>query len=290
MKLFLGGYVDAAMYVFLTAISFVFIDSLCAAIHPMVALFIMSTIALLVFNLLSLKTLKKTYVACYKHWGTFLLMSFVLGVDWTSMVYATHLSDPFIAMSALFITLALIGFIVQYRKYHSWYYLFGGLLLIASLVLLISSYQIANTRNVFQGLFLGMLAGIAFYIYIVQSDKLSKQANLSAVEILATRFWVLFFVSSGYLYGKNLHDILAANWMLLLFISFASLIIPIYFNQKAIQKLGPSVAAILISFVPPVTYAFQVWHQGSYELINVVICIITSSALILPRCFLKSKY
>ncbi len=279
----MSGYIDAWMYVLFASVSFVFLDKLSNQIDPMIALFVMSGIAIIFFNALSLKQFKKTYAVCFNHKFLFILMSFALGMDWVGMIYATHVSDPFIAMAALFISLAIMGFSQFYKNTRHKIHLLSISLLIGSLVLLYFFYKIRVPQSVFYGLTLGCIAGISFYIYIICSDKLCRQGGLSTIQVLATRFWALFIGSTFFLPYTGLWTSILKNFWSLLFISLGSLIIPIFFNQQAINKLGPAKTSILISFVPPVTYLFDAWYNTDFLLINFTVCLLITAALILPK-------
>lgn len=284
-----NGYVDASIYVILSAVVFVFLDKLCNHIDPVTALFAMSGIALLCFNLLCLHQVKKTYLACLHHKTLFLTMSLALGTDWACMVYATHLSDPFIAMASLFTTLAIMGFIKLFFTTRSFANLLSIFLLCISLYVLKSTYEVKASQHVIYGLILGATAGIAFFIYIILSDALSKRGQLSTMQLLATRFWVLFLGSLFFLPSKPVWTVIQHNALPLLWVSFGSLIIPIYFNQQAIKKLGPARSSILISFVPPITYLFDALYNHQLILSNLMVCGIITLALVLPKLIMMKR-
>ena len=279
----MSGYFDAGIYVILSAVVFVFLDKLCNNVDPVTALFAMSGIAIVCFNLLSVKELKKTYVACFNNKLIFLLMSLALGTDWVCLIYGTHLSDPFITMAALFITLAFFGFVKLYINTGAPANILSMLLLLISVIVLYSTYQIKMSQHVAYGLLLGAMAGMAFFIYIILSDILSKRGDLSTLQLLATRFWLLFIGSFFFLPLNDTYQVIQKNAIPLILVSFGSLIIPIFFNQQAIKKLGPARSSVLISFVPPITYLFDSWYNNTLILSNLVVCMIISIALILPK-------
>lgn len=285
----MSGYLDASIYVILSAIVFVFLDKLCNNIDPITALFAMSGIAIVCFNLLSIKDLKKTYTACFDHKLLFLLMSLALGADWVCLTFGTHLSDPFITMAALFITLAFFGFAKLYIKSHARSNLISMALLLISVLILYQTYEIKISRHVIYGLILGAIAGMAFFAYIVLSDILSKRGQLSTLQLLATRFWMLFLGSAFFMPWSDVFHMIQSNAIPLILVSFGSLIIPIFFNQQAIKKLGPARSSIIISFVPPVTYLFESWYESRLILTNFLVCVIISMALILPKLFVLSR-
>ena len=279
----MSGYLDAAIYVFLSAIAFVFLDELCTNISPFTALFVMSGIALAFFNLFSIHKLKNTYKACYNNKTIFILMSTALSIDWVCMVYATHLSDPFVAMSSLFITLAFGGFIKQYLQSRDLVNLLSAGLLLFSILTLFFFYKVGVSRYVLYGILLGATAGIAFFLYIIFSDMLTKRAQLDTMQLMATRFWILFLGSSLFLSKIDLYQAILISGIPLILVSFGACIVPNFFNQQAIKKLGPIRSSILISFVPPIAYIFDACYNEKLNLLNLIVCLIITSALILHK-------
>lgn len=277
-----SGFIDAAMYVVLTAVSFVFLNKFCQNIDPVIALFVMSAVAIITFNALSFRHIKSTYLACSKHKLLFFTMSGTLAFDWVCMLYASHLADPFVAMAGLFIALAIIGFGKLFIKNRSLSNLVSIALLVISTILLFFSYQVQPSQHLGLGIILGVAAGVAFYVYIASSGSLAHKGGLTTMQVLATRFWVLCLGSAFFVpYGRAL-PIIAENILPLLLISYASLIVPIYFNQRAILKLGSAITAVVISFTPPATYFFYVIYNHNLTVNNTIICLIISFALVFP--------
>lgn len=284
----MNGYYDALIYVILGSIAFVFLDDLCAQIAPATALFFMSGIAILCFNLLSYRSLNQVYRSIFSHPLLFLLMSTALGIDWFCMVYATYYSDPFITMTAIFVSSALLGFFALYKQSGATSYLLSMALLLATLLVLYFKYQIQNSGDVGFGILLGVGAGISFYVYMVTSNNLCQRSGLSAVQILATRFWVLFLGSALVLHSHDLHMAWQNNALSLTLVSIGSLVIPVFFNQQAINKLGAALVSVIISLVPITTYLiYAIWHNN-FIMTNTVLGIMITSAIIIPKCF-KTK-
>lgn len=287
----MSGYFDAAIYVVISSISFVFLKKLCNSIDPLVALFIMSGIGIINFNILSINKIKDTYISCIKNKTLFLIMSGSLGLDWVCMLYSSYYADPFVSLASLFIFLAIVGFTKLFLQDKNKINLFSVCLLLTSAVILYFGYHLDNKGNVGLGILLGSVAGIAFYFYISSSKKLAEMANLSSLQVLATRFWVLFLGSAIFVNYNTLQQLTLQNIGVLVLISYGSLIIPIYFNQQAIVKLGSELTSVFISFVPPVTYFVYTISNRSILLINVIICLFITVALIMPNIykFVKSK-
>ncbi len=279
----MSGYLDAGIYVLLTSVAFVFLDHLIAGLNPVIALFAMSAIALLVFNGLNICNLSATYLACWYNKTLYLIMSVALALDWVCMVFASHIADPFIAMAALFSALALFGFGKIFLVTRNKAVLFSLFLLLLGLGALLFAYQVKAGHSVTGGIILGSVAGLAFYAYIASSSKLASLASLSSLQVLATRFWLLFVGASIFVPKHDLFDIIKHNLLALIVISFGSLIIPIYYNQQAIKKLGSELTSVFISLVPPVTYGFYAIYNRQIIMVNVVVCILITLALIVPN-------
>lgn len=277
-----NGYIDAMLYVMFSSFSFVFLDRLCSDISPVSALFIMSGIAILFFNLVTVRLLLKTYKACFLSPTIFFAMAAFLALDWVSMVYASHVADPFIAMAALFISLAIISFMIKFFRSRDTKDIISLIILIFSLIMLLLGYKERIGHNNILGVLLGAIAGIAFYGYITTSEKFAKKHKLTSLQVLATRFWVLLIGSAVSIDYQQ--TIIAFNSKLpaLVLISFCSLIIPIYFNQQAIVKLGALKTSVIISLVPPVTYFFYIVSNHQYDALNTFICALITLALFLP--------
>ena len=277
-----SGYIDALIYVLLSSVAFVFLNNLIADVNPLIALLVMSSVALVVFNLLSFKRVKLTYTVCWQHKSIYIWMSIGLALDWVCMVYASYVADPFIAMAALFISLAIIGFIRLNFIQKSRKRLISLILLVVSLILLELFYVVPVEHSTSLGILLGVLAGGAFYLYILNSAKLASLGNLNSLQVLATRFWFLWGIALIMVPKLNLWVNMLTHLGALILISFASLIVPIYFNQRAIQKLGAELTSVFIGLVPPVTFVCYVIYSHEFHWLNGVVCLIITVALLLP--------
>lgn len=286
----MNGYIDAGIYIVVSSVAFIFLDKLCLHINPSIALFIMSASAVLFFNLTTARSLKQTYTAIFRHSTIFIVMSGSLAIDWVCMLYASHAADPFIAMTSLFISLAILGFIRLFLKKKNYVDLYSISLLIISLAFLYYSYTGRAGLDLNLGIILGVLAGIAFFIYIVSSIKFAHKQNLATLQILACRFWILFIGSCIYTPWQELAQLSGYDLVLLIIASFTTLIIPVYFNQQAINKLGAARTSIVTGLVPPVTFVFYSVFNHSFNWSNILVCSSITIALFLPKVFQLKKY
>ncbi|MFN8771053.1 MAG: EamA family transporter [Neisseriaceae bacterium] len=286
----MSGYIDAALYVIIASVTFVLLTKISSTIDPVVSLFFLSATALVCFNFLGFKSFTKTYKAMFANLPVSITMSMALGLDWVFMLFASINSDPFIAMGTIFITLAILGFINLFKTTHKVSYLFSICILFFCMVLLAVFYNIVNYSHKYLGISFGILAGISFYFYIVYSNKLSKKANMNPIQILSLRFWALFIGSIFFLPDSTMF-IIRCKFIELVTISIFSLVIPIFFNQRALQKLGPDRASVFFCLVPPTTYIFYSIFNNTFIFINILICIMITTALVIPKLLeIKDKY
>lgn len=276
-------YIDAFLYILFTAISFVFLDKVISHISPVVTLTIMSACGIVVFNLFNIDKLIATYKFCLKNKVSFLIMSGALAIDWCTMVASTYFADPFVAMASLFIAVSFIGFFKEWLKSSNVGLLISCLLLTVASIIMILFYAVPVSKSIISGFILGATAGIAFYVYVYSSARLTLLGDLTAMQILATRFWVLFIGALVFVPYRELVSINIEDIGKIILVSFGSLIIPIYFNQKSIQKLGADKTSILIGLVPPITYLCYVIIYHNILVVNAVICLLITMALFIPK-------
>lgn len=278
----MSGYIDAILYVLIASITFVLLTKISSGIDPVISLFFLSGVAILSFNLLGINKISETYKAFKNNWVLCISMSIALGLDWVFMLFASIRSDPFVAMGSIFVTLAILGFLKLFRENRNYSNFISILLLISSLLLMGLFYKTGSVSKTLLGMIFGSLAGISFYFYMIFSSKLINNTNLSSIQILSLRFWALF-IGSLFFLPKSSMVIILDKYVELTVISILSLVIPIFFNQQALQKLGPGIASVFFCFVPPVTYLFYAIYNRHYIPLNVIICIIITIALVFPK-------
>lgn len=285
----MNGYIDALIYVILTAVSFVFLNQLISEIDPWLALLVMSGIALAGFNGANFSKITASYQVIWREKLLWVFMAATLAIDWISMVFASYYSDPFIAMAALFIATAFFGFAQLYWRQRRLAYLCSCGLLILVMIFTLFSYHILNGKSSFIGIVLGLAAGGAFYGYIASSARLAKRGNLNSLQVLATRFWGVFIVALFFVNWQQFLQLDLKQFGQLLLVSFGALIIPIYFNQQAIAKIGAEAVAVFISMVPPLTYIIYAFYQRQFNLLNALVCLVITVALVLPKLFIRKR-
>ncbi|MDQ5920847.1 MAG: hypothetical protein QG673_903 [Pseudomonadota bacterium] len=280
----MNGYIDAALYIAITSITFVLLSEASSSIDPMITLFSLSAVAIISFHIFGIHKIKNTYTILLQNWWICLLMSTALALDWVFMLFASIKSNPFVAMAAVFIALAISGFINLFIQTRNKSNIVSILLLLFSLYLLIYYYQIPGYQNNMSGVFIGCIAGVFFYFYILFSVKLIHKTNIGTIQILAIRFWALF-IGTYFFLPKSAFSIISNKLGELILLGMCGVVLPIFFNQRALQKLGANIASVLFCLAPPVTYSFYAVINREIVLINICICVVITSALVIPKLF-----
>lgn len=277
-------YIDVSIYVILTAISFVFLGKITDHINPVVTLSIMSACGIVFFNLLNYKKFIITYKAIYQYPMLMLIMCGSLAIDWWGMILGIYLSDPVVVMSSLFIAVAIFGFVFSAKTMNLYTKIFSVILLFIADICLIILYQLPFGKSALLGVVCGSITGVAYYIYIYSSERLSLKCGMSSLQLLATRFWLLF-LSAIFVVGiKYDYSGVAINdFIKIILVSFGSLIIPIYFAQQSIVKIGGNLTAVFSCLVPPTVYIFYVIIYQRVSLVNTIVCMLITISLFLPK-------
>lgn len=249
------------LYVLIFSIALVLIQKLDITIPPLFSLLITTTIATIYFNLINRKNLKKIYADCLqnkKDW--FLVMAIVL-IMWSTTMIGPGKIGASLFNFIYFAWLGTLGFLSlsfqSWKQYNKQFYFascLSALIIINILLELNNSFSL----SVLTGIALALIGGTSSFIYFRKSQSLAKNASLSATQVLAVRFYlsivmILIFLPK-HLIGEYLTPVNSLNLILL---AFFSLIIPLYFSQKALEKITSEQHAIINSLCPLVTGVLQ---------------------------------
>lgn len=279
-----------------TAVSFTFIDKMGDLINPLFSLFFMALCATIWFNLVNYKNLTSLYKKCTQHKLSYLLVAFTIGINWLCSIFAPNKSDPFVYLAAGFMTIAICGFVSNPKKSRFHFYIewICAVLLVACMISMHYSYTMHHNKSTDIGLVLGIISGISGYYYIVLSNKFSKSANFSSSQILALRFWPLIIILGIFIFSRHLASSLTWDSVfILLFMSFLSLIIPVFFLQQAITKFSASKLSVTLCITPVLTFFIYSISIKKLNIVNLGISLLITLVLILSKLvlnYLKYRY
>lgn len=263
------------LYVIISSVGTVFIEKLYSSISPFFSLLITATIATLFFNIINIGKLKKFYSACYQQkFPTLFIMITVFGM-WMCAMISPGLVGASLYAFLYFTWLGTLGFIfsaiLNWKIERSKLY-FGLCALILICAVIWSTLERTCSYNVILGMLLALIGGTSNFIYLRQSQKLIRKIQLTATQILAVRFYLTIFIlfivlpkDSFPLYFTGI------NLLELTFLSVITLIAPLFFMQKALEKITSEQNAIIMSLSPVATAILQeaIFHNVEFKFILV---------------------
>lgn len=249
------------IYIFINAAAMILVQYLDATIPPMFSLFITTFIAILYFNLLNYKNLKSMYAACFHQKSLWIaLMISVLVMRGGAMI-APGIIGASLHGFLYFSWLGTLGFISlglkDWQKNRMKFYCGIGIIaLIAANIFFEINHSFSI--NVLFGLACSLVSSTSAFIYFKQSQMLLERIKLPATQILAVRFYLTLPVAFLLLpSGGFVSNFTTSNLINLIFLAFISMIIPLYFSQKALEKISSEQNAIIMSLCPTMAAILQ---------------------------------
>ena len=130
------------------------------------------------------------------------------------------------------------------------------------------------------------------YLYYRSSFAYAKQHNMAALDILAIRFYPLFFFSCIYILFNSQQGIaLYTDSHLFLIIAtlvvlgFLNMVIPNFCSQSSVQNIGVEKFSFITTSIPVLTFFLQGIFLSTWSLSMLLACCLTSLVLNLEAWF-----
>ncbi|NNM59624.1 MAG: EamA family transporter [Legionellales bacterium] len=259
------------IFILITAFSMLFIQHLDATIPAMLTLLVTTTIAILYFNLVNLNNLKSIYSTCWKHKKLWFAMMLSVLVMQAGAMIAPGIIGASLHGFLYFSWLGALGFLsLGWQDWQKNYMKFYCGLCIVGLIIVNICFALNNTfsEKVLFGLLCSLISGTSAFVYFKQSQTIIKTMQLSASKILAVRFYLTIPLAFAFLPFNSLtHYFSYENLFSIVLLAFISMIIPLYFSQKALEKITSEQNAIIMSFCPALTAIFQeiIFHDVTIQ-------------------------
>jgi drug/metabolite transporter (DMT)-like permease len=242
-------------------VALILIQKLDISIPPLFSLFITASIASLYFNLINRKHFKKIYMDCFNNKIKWLLVMLIVLIMWGTTMIGPGKIGASLFNFIYFAWLGMLGLMAlsfkNWEKYKIKFY-FGICLFFLIIASAFLEFQSSSSYQTLYGISLALIGGTSSFIYFKNSQSLAKSADLSATQILAVRFYlsiiILFIIIPKH---HVVHYITFGNIVILALLALLSLIIPLYFSQKALEKISSEQHAIINSLCPIVTGVLQ---------------------------------
>ncbi|NNM59622.1 MAG: hypothetical protein HKM04_07385 [Legionellales bacterium] len=251
----------SVIFVFMTAFSMLFVQHLDATIPAMLSLFMTTIIAVCYFNFVNLNNLKSIYNTCWKHKKLWLAMMISVFVMRAGAMIAPGIIGASLHGFLYFSWLGALGFLsLGWQDWQKNGVKFYCGLCIVSLIIVNICFALNNTfsEKILFGLFCSLISGTSAFVYFKQSQTIIKTMQLSASKILAIRFYLTIPLAFAFLPFNDLTKYFSFESLSsIILLAFISMIIPLYFSQKALEKITSEQNAIIMSFCPALTAVFQ---------------------------------
>jgi hypothetical protein len=290
----------SVLYNISTVISLIAIDKINNQLHPILSLLISTCLAVLFFNLVNIGNLKKLYKIAHSELHLTVFINFIIAALWIASFYSLYYIDPFSYIFIFSSVPAIISTLVDKRNIFACTMLFSSLVLYLAVIL---TYVTHSSLGILCALF----AGFSSYAYRKINYFYAEKHNISASMCLAIRsygiillctlviLYVNFFHPSiAIIYGKPSHILIS-----ILLVSIFSFILPLFVNQKALQKSGVYAHNLITSLIPfmviLVSYLMGI-DGGNLVKFKIFISLLFSLLVILTfnsyklRCFKNEKY
>lgn len=249
------------LYVLAASMGLVLTEFMDQSIPPSFSLFFASLITIIFFNIINLKKIKQMYIECWQQKNTYLLLMFSVSIIWMCCMYGPELVGASLFNFLFFGCIGILGFsstfLKTYKESKSLLYIVLGILILIASAIYIELHILLNVHNLL-GIFLPLFGGIVSFIYFKQSQLLMKKTQLSATQILAVRFYFTIIISFATIPGEHFYPYLTIkNLSEIIVFAFLTMIIQLYFVQKALEKISTEKNSIIISLTPGITGLFQ---------------------------------
>ena len=245
---------------------------------PTFSLLVAAIIATLYFNLINVRHWKTIYQHCLQQWQLWLAIMVVIAIMWFCSMSAPGMIGAAVYNFIYFSWLGALGFFFLgfSNKRANWRAIITGLALVILIIILLIDYLDTHTYSSTQmlGVALSLIGGTTSFIYFKQSQLLTSRTNLSATQILATRYYltIIAMIAITPFHGVS-HNLTIYNSFLLVLLAIISLIAPLYCIQKALDHVSPERNAIYVSLTPIVTAFLQeaVFHNVNFDYLIIYI-------------------
>jgi hypothetical protein len=228
--------------------------------YPTSLLLSLSTLyAIIFFNLLNIRTLPKIYQTMLQQKSLFGLFMFCTMIIWIYTFIGCIFMSPSFIVWIIMTTPVVFSSIDNYCKSKQKVFIVQFIAFLALVIILIVNLGFSYSGYKLLGLIFFIISlGFFTYLYNYSAHQIAIKNKFSATETLTVRFWLVFLVSMAFMLYKHEYIALETNLLKtsgeLLILSLGSFIIPLYFYQKALMKLGVNTTIALGGIIPAITF------------------------------------
>lgn len=265
------------LYIITTALSVILVHFIGTNMPDMLMIFLATSYAIIFFHLINFNKIVLIYKVLYqKHKRSYFNLSITILIMWAGSLLIPVYFLPSSALISYFCITTAAGAISLYIREKKNVFLIQSTLLLINLCLFYAYFH-----QIYSGWFYvafivsTFIAGIAGY-YSAHCSIVFFKNNFSTTQTLAIRFWLLWMVAFAYvIYDQQLDKFKITMLFNTLLIAIFSVIMPIYFAQKSIEKFGADKSRLCFGFTPITVVIFErIFIQDNFDYEVIFACII----------------
>ncbi len=268
-----SGLIFIIIYVLICSIREIYFSKFLRSIPLAFLLFSTFGISTLLFLSLQLSNLPKLIGNLKLHWRDFLIINLTTAFMWAAFLTALKWIQPAAAaslnaaMGPVISVLLASNMLNRQETYRSdRVAAFGVIFFACYLVWALIRENNLNSEGEYLLIIMGILCAIASGTITAVNNLYAKRlsnAGVSSKEIMAMRFIFLIAVSGTFSFFDSTRlDLTVPLFFQILTISFAGMIIPIYFLQLGIARAPINSVALLMAIGPIITFILQKKLRG----------------------------
>lgn len=282
------GYLFALAYIFVTAVSMLFIHETNKSVPIFVSTTWIFSFTFLWFFCVNFFSLKRIGRCIVDYPITLIKINLSSLVIWMTTFFSLKFISPvlFVAIFMSMIPCATYAIkLIQKKATHSTAQsLLIILLIVLTLLLTLISHDSdhMSIHDYIWGTVIAYIGGAAVSVYFLQTSALQEEADLKAKQILLLRFPLMIVLTFILANKTSLINIVHHEMFFhLLLLSFITVIIPLYFLQKSIRRIGPVKTSYLIPLTPLVTFTIEAFMlPGPIPILEPVLLLVLAGLLI----------
>ena len=280
----LSGGAFGLLYVLNTAIALTYIENISSSINPLLLLWLTAIVATIAMHFCCYRRLGYIYNAILAHKKIFIIEIVTVFFIVLSSYFSCYAVGAALYILGYFAISGLIALFLTKPGTKNYRLFFSAIFCYSIVIIFIFKLMSIYPHGIL-AITITSIGAISGVIYLNYSKKRSQTSNLSALEVLAVRYLlvimiipvvvpqIIYFNLFAFLHNNNIIQ----NSLVIIMVATTALILPLYFNQKALHHLHYTQVALINALTPTVTLILSFLlhnHSMLHEQIA-LLCLIT---------------
>ena len=260
------GWLFVITYCVVTAASSVIVNYSEVMILPVILLAYSFLISAIYFNVINIRKYHSIVKMYKSNFGLVVGLNIATAITWAATFSGLKYSQPdiFVGLAYGFLTICITLLTISNKKAWSLIkieLIFAALIFLVMVLLVVDDFYVAaNISTVLVSIFAALIMAIAGAFGIIYQHQLAR-LKYSATQVLAIRFNLLVIISLFILLAvSHVSTTIISYWYLIILVALSSVMLPLYFLQKGIERIDPVFVTFIIPFVPIMTFVLELFN------------------------------